>query len=178
MPSSSEDHTRRLRIRKYRNRRYYDSTHSRHLTLSQIYEKILEGYEIEVFDSETGQDITPKVLAQIIIDLDPPKLSVFPVAMLHGLLRSNQQWVSDFFDTVFSKPLSAYLETHRAAGQYFRQAMGLETAAPAKQGAAGTRSSEGDLRGMIEELRAEIAELRSAPRRGGGPSTKRRRRRG
>lgn len=165
MPSSSNDLPSRLRIRKYRNRRYYDSTHSRHLTLNQIYEKILEGYEIEVLDSETGQDITAKVLAQIIIELDPPKLSVFPVAMLHGLLRSNQQLVTNFIDTVFSKPLSAYLETHRAAGQYFRQAMGLEAVAPGKKGAPETGSSEGELRSMIEELRREITELRLDRRR-------------
>jgi polyhydroxyalkanoate synthesis repressor PhaR len=174
MPLSSEDRSKRLRIRKYRNRRYYDSTHSRHLTLTQIYEQILEGYEIEVLDSQTGEDITAKVLAQIIIDLDPPKLSVFPVAMLHGLLRSNQHLVSEFIDTVFSQPLGAYLQTHRAAGQYFRQAMGLDASAADKPEALEAGSSGNELRAMIEELRSEIAELRSARR---GTKAKRLRRR-
>jgi polyhydroxyalkanoate synthesis repressor PhaR len=176
MPSPSEERSRRLRIRKYRNRRYYDSTHSRHFTLNEIYEKILQGYEIEVLDSQTGQDITAKVLAQIIIDLDPPKLSVFPVGMLHGLLRSNQQLVSEFIDTVFSKPLSAYLETHRTAGQYFRHAIGLDAGESSRGGAAQGHSSEGDLRRMIEELRLEVAELRSARRHGGSGKQRRRRR--
>jgi polyhydroxyalkanoate synthesis repressor PhaR len=162
MPAPSEGRPQHLRIRKYRNRRYYDSTHSRHLTLNEIYGKIREGYEIEVVDSQSGDDITAKVLAQIIIELDPPKLSVFPVAMLHGLLRSNQQLVSQFIDTVFSKPLGTYLETHRAAGQYLRQAMGLDRAAPAKASAAEAMPHEGELRTMIEDLRAEVAQLRSA----------------
>ena len=79
------DDSKRLKIRKYPNRRYYDSTRSRHLTLEALYAAIRDGYEIEVTDSKTGQDITAKVLAQIIIDLDPPKLGVFPVALLHKL---------------------------------------------------------------------------------------------
>src|SRR5688572_24270126 len=94
--------SRHLRIRKYPNRRYYDTTRSRHLTLQEIHKSICDGYEIEVTDSRTGNDITGKVLAQIIIDLDPPKLDIFPVALLHRLLRANQQLVTDFTQKYFN----------------------------------------------------------------------------
>ncbi len=57
-----------LEIRKYANRRYYDSTKSRHLSLDQIHKLILSGSNIRVVDAQTGQDITAKVLTQILLE--------------------------------------------------------------------------------------------------------------
>src|SRR6478735_819048 len=102
-----------LRIRKYPNRRYYDSTRSRHLTLEEIYAAIREGYEIEVLDSKTGDDITARVLAQMIIELDPPKLGIFPVPLLHRLLRANEQLVTDFTKKYFNQALEAFLDSQK-----------------------------------------------------------------
>ncbi len=75
-----------LEIKKYPNRRYYDATRSRHVTLEEINNLIRDGYEVRVTDSKTGQDITAKVLAQIILELDSPKLGIFPVPLLHRLI--------------------------------------------------------------------------------------------
>ena len=119
-----------LVIRKYPNRRYYDTTRSRHVTLEEIYALIRDGYEVQVTDSKTGHDITPKVLAQIIIELDSPKLGVFPVPMLHRLLRSNQELVSDFVEKYFNQPLTAFLDSQRNMEQCFRQAIGIQTPTP------------------------------------------------
>jgi polyhydroxyalkanoate synthesis repressor PhaR len=115
----------KLEIRKYPNRRYYDTTRSRHVTLEQIHSLIREGYEIEVIDSKTEQDITAKVLAQIILDLDPPKLGVFSVPMLHRLLQSNEQMVGEFIDRYLNQPLTAFLDSQRSMEEYFRQALGM-----------------------------------------------------
>ena len=121
---------RQLDLRKYPNRRYYDATRSRHVTLEEIHSLIRDGYEVQVTDSKTGQDITAKVLAQIIIDLDPPKLGVFPVPLLHRLLRSNEQLVNDFVGKWFSQPLAAFLDSQRSFEQYLRQSMGMRPAGP------------------------------------------------
>src|SRR4051812_28138424 len=109
MPSSPAPHpphpenqeTRRLVIRKYPNRRYYDSTRSRHVTLEDIHTLIRDGYDVQVTDSRSGQDITGRVLTQIIVELDSPKLDVFPVPLLHKLLRSSEQLVTDFVQKYF-----------------------------------------------------------------------------
>lgn len=119
------DNPRRLDIRKYPNRRYYDTTRSRHLTLEEIHAAVRDGCEVRVVDSRSGEDITAKVLAQIIIDLDPPKLSVFPVPLLHSLLRANQQMVGGFVERYFNQPLAAFLDSQRNLERYVRQAMGL-----------------------------------------------------
>jgi polyhydroxyalkanoate synthesis repressor PhaR len=121
---------RRLGIHKYPNRRYYDTTRSRHVTLEEIYSLIRDGYDVQVVDSKTGQDITARILAQIIIDMDSPKLGVFPVALLHRLLRSNQEIVSDFVEKYLNQPLGAFLDSQRNMEQYFRQAMGFQSPSP------------------------------------------------
>src|SRR4051812_42904889 len=111
-PSETPD-VRKLVIRKYPNRRYYDSSRSRHVTLEDIHSLIRGGYDVQVTDSRSGQDITGRVLAQIIVDLDAPKLDVFPVPLLHKLLRSSEQLVTDFVQKYFNQALDSFLDSQR-----------------------------------------------------------------
>jgi polyhydroxyalkanoate synthesis repressor PhaR len=130
MTQESQEPPRKLQIRKYPNRRYYDSTRSRHVTLEEIHALIRSGYDVQVTDSRTGHDITGKVLAQIIIELDPPKLDVFPAPLLHKLLRSSEQLVTDFVQKYFNQALESFLDSQRTMEQAMRSAMGLPTSAP------------------------------------------------
>ena len=118
---------RTLEISKYPNRRYYDKTRGMHLTLEQLHAAIRDGYEVKVTDSKSGQDITAQVLAQIVLEYDAPKLAVFPVELLHRLLRSNQQLVLEFTQKYFSGALSAFLDSQKKTEEYLRGAMGLQT---------------------------------------------------
>jgi polyhydroxyalkanoate synthesis repressor PhaR len=129
MAEEPEGTPKRLEIRKYPNRRYYDSTRSRHVTLEEIYAAIRDGYEVQITDSRTEQDITAKVLGQIIVDLDSPKLGAFPVPLLHRLLRSNEQLVNDFVHK-YNQALSAFLDSQRSVEQYLRNAMGVHVPSP------------------------------------------------
>lgn len=122
--------TRKLDIRKYPNRRYYDATRSQHVRLEEIHELIRHGHEIQVTDSKTGQDITAKVLAQIILDLDPPKLDVFSVPLLHRLIRANERLLQDFTEKYFNQALDSFLQSQRQFETYLRQAIGLKTGVP------------------------------------------------
>lgn len=127
--NNSHEEYKRLEISKYPNRRYYDKTRSRHLTLEEIYAAIREGHEVRVTDSKTGADITAKVLALIILELDPPKLGVFPVPLLHRLLRTNEQIICDFTQKYFNQALGTFLDSQKKAEQYMRQVMGLQAPA-------------------------------------------------
>ncbi len=55
-------------IKRYANRKLYNTDSSRYITLKGISELIKEGREIHVVDNETGEDITPIVLSQILVD--------------------------------------------------------------------------------------------------------------
>lgn len=127
MGSSEPGPSETLDIRKYSNRRYYDATRSRHVTLEDIHELIRGGYEVRVTDATTGTDITGKVLAQIMLERDTPKLDVFPVPLLHRLIRANEQLVRDFVEKYFNQALSSFLQSQRQFEVYLRRMMGLPT---------------------------------------------------
>ena len=60
MAQTSPESPRRLIIKKYPNRRYYDATRSRHVTFEELHSLVRDGYELQVTDSKTGEDITGK----------------------------------------------------------------------------------------------------------------------
>ena len=60
MNSGADPAGKHLDIRKYPNRRYYDATRSRHLTLPEIRNLIRDGYDVTVTDSRSGADIDRK----------------------------------------------------------------------------------------------------------------------
>src|SRR5262245_11356113 len=113
---------KRLEIKKYPNRRYYDATRSRHLTLEEIHSLIREGYDIRVTDSKTGAEITAKVLAQIILELDDEKIDAFPVALLQRIIRVNDQVIKEFVERYFNQALAHYLEYRQQVEEHLRSA--------------------------------------------------------
>src|SRR5262249_48643892 len=96
-----DDLPRKLSIKRYSNRRFYDTTQSRHLTFGEMYELIRQGYEISITDSKSGEDITNLVLTQIILDRDPPKLDILPANILHELIRTQQQLLGSLVEQYF-----------------------------------------------------------------------------
>jgi polyhydroxyalkanoate synthesis repressor PhaR len=54
-------------IKKYANRKLYDTRTSRYITLDGISQLVREGHDIEVVDRETGRDLTPLILSQIVM---------------------------------------------------------------------------------------------------------------
>jgi polyhydroxyalkanoate synthesis repressor PhaR len=133
MAAKEPDSKQRVDLRKYPNRRYYDTTRSRHVTLDEIYAMIRAGSDVHVTDSKSGEDITAKVLAQIILDHDPPKLGIFPVEMLHQLIRANEPLIRDFIDKYFNQAWKAFFESQRQFDKYLRQALGLQPPLPLGQ---------------------------------------------
>src|SRR5205807_8419925 len=125
MVEPAEAGIRRLEIKKYPNRRYYDATHSRHLTLDEIQGMIQQGYDIRVIDAKTSADITAQVLTQIILELDTPKLDSLPVPLLVRLIRMNDQLVKDFIEQYFNQALKSFLDYQQQVEEQIRQTHGL-----------------------------------------------------
>jgi polyhydroxyalkanoate synthesis repressor PhaR len=121
---------KKLEIKKYGNRRYYDATHSRHLTLDEIRGLIQQGYDIRVVDGKTSSDITAQVLTQIILELDTPKLNSFPVPLLVRLIRMNDQMTKDFIEKYFNQALQSFLDYQKQVEEQFRRAHALPSLFP------------------------------------------------
>lgn len=127
MPDPS---TGRLEIKKYPNRRYYDATHSRHLTLDEIRKLVQQGYDLHVVDAKTSADITAQVLTQIILELDTPKVDSLPVPLLVRLIRVNDQLVKDFIEKYFNQALKSFLDYQRQVEEQIRRTHGLPSVFP------------------------------------------------
>ena len=130
MPNQTEATARRLEIKKYPNRRYYDATHSRHLTLEQIRALIQQGYDLIVTDAKTGADITAQVLTQIILELETAKLDSFPIPLLVRLIRMNDQLTKDFIDKYFNQALKSFLDYQQQMDEQIRKTHGLPASLP------------------------------------------------
>lgn len=89
-------------IKKYANRRLYNTQTSTYVTLDHLAEMVKQGTEFEVRDARTNDDITRAVLTQIIIEEEAKGQSLLPIRFLRQLIRfygdSMQAFVPGFLD--------------------------------------------------------------------------------
>lgn len=84
-----EDHEmddKKIIIKKYENRRLYDVTHSRYVNLDEVARAVQDGFDVQVLDAASGDDITRLVLTQIIVDSAKGPNSVFPLDILRQMV--------------------------------------------------------------------------------------------
>jgi polyhydroxyalkanoate synthesis repressor PhaR len=96
-------------IKKYSNRRLYDTTHKRYVTLDEIANLIKEGSEIKVIDSQTEEDITRVILIQVILEREKNKEDILPTSFLHMLIKYGNRMARDFFENYFLIMFQPYL---------------------------------------------------------------------
>lgn len=85
-------------IKRYTNRKLYDTDQSRYVTLEDIARLVRENEEVRVIDNETGDDLTAVTFAQIILEEEKRKTNLMSVPFLRKLIRSGEEAVQDFTD--------------------------------------------------------------------------------
>ena len=105
-------------IRKYENRRLYDTAQSRYVNLDEVAEMIRKGIEVEVVDARSGENLTRVILTQIIVEDARDSDSALPVDLLRQLVvasgRASQQ--------TFARYLSLAFDGYRRAYEAFQSA--------------------------------------------------------
>ncbi len=76
----------KVTIKKYANRRLYDTESSAYITLDRLAAMIREGREFEVVDAKSGEDITRQVLTQIIVDEEARGSTMLPLNFLKQII--------------------------------------------------------------------------------------------
>ena len=76
----------KVTIKKYANRRLYDTESSSYITLDRLAAMIREGRDFEVVDAKSGEDITHQVLTQIIVDEESRGSTLLPVNFLRQII--------------------------------------------------------------------------------------------
>jgi polyhydroxyalkanoate synthesis repressor PhaR len=89
-------------IKKYANRRLYDASQSRHITLDDIRNMVVSGVRVKVVEDKTNEDITRLILLQVIADQEQFGRPILSTPLLEALIR--------FYGNSLQGFLSAYLE--------------------------------------------------------------------
>jgi polyhydroxyalkanoate synthesis repressor PhaR len=99
-------------IKKYGNRRLYDTGDSRYITLEELTAKIRAGAEVRVVDAKTNEDLTQATLAQLILE-GGSTARVLPVGLLTQLIRLGDDALGEFFSRYVTAALDIYLQAKR-----------------------------------------------------------------
>jgi len=151
-------------IKRYSNRKLYDTQESRYVTLEEIEEMIRAGREISVVDAASGEDLTSVTLTQIILENERTRRASLPAAFLHQLIKHGESW-QDFVQKSMRASLEGMVSSQRDMERIFRDwsmragwgAMGVTPPAPPAEPRrdGGAPASE-----EAEKLREEVSALR------------------
>jgi polyhydroxyalkanoate synthesis repressor PhaR len=149
-------------IKRYSNRKLYDTQESRYVTLEEIEEMIRGGKEISVVDASSGEDLTSVTLAQIILENERNHRAALPAAFLHQLVKHGEAW-QDFVQRSMRSSLEGIVSSQREMDRVFREwatraGWGATAAGGAKAAAEPARREGGEP--DADRLREEVATLR------------------
>ena len=81
-------------IKRYANRKLYDTQHSRYVTLEQISEMIRAGEDVQIVDNKSKEDLTTVTLAQIIFE-EEKKRSFMPLGAMRTIIQNGGDWIAE-----------------------------------------------------------------------------------
>ena len=188
--AKSGDHV--VTIKKYANRRLYNTATSSYVTLDYLSDMVKNGQDFVVYDAKTGEDITRSVLTQIIFEEENKGQNLLPIQFLRQLIQyygdSLQSFVPSYLEMTmdsFSRNqekireqmrasfgaapgYAMFEETARQNMALFEQAMKMFSPVGGMYGARAAAPADDPAREM-QELKAELAELkRQLAKLGGG----------
>jgi polyhydroxyalkanoate synthesis repressor PhaR len=99
----------KILIKKYPNRRLYNTKTSNYITVKDVAELIKLGNRIEVRDVNNGDDVTALVLTQIIMEKAKNNQGLLPVSLLHLVIQFGENLLHEFFEKYLEKTMESYL---------------------------------------------------------------------
>jgi polyhydroxyalkanoate synthesis repressor PhaR len=97
-------------IKKYPNRRLYDTETSTYITLADVKQLVLEHEEFKVFDAKTNEDLTRSILLQIILEEESGGVPMFSSAMLSQIIRFYGHTMQGMMGTYLEKNIQAFID--------------------------------------------------------------------
>jgi polyhydroxyalkanoate synthesis repressor PhaR len=160
-------------IKKYENRRLYDTTNSRYVNLDEVAQMLRQGNDLQVMDAASGEDITRLILTQIIVEDAKTPESKFPLDLLRQMVvasgRASQEGALKYMKAI----ADMYQSTYRAMPSPLNPFEFMENlrvnhetpddkappaAAEARRKARGNDKKQSDI-DEVTELKRRLAEL-------------------
>jgi polyhydroxyalkanoate synthesis repressor PhaR len=160
----------KVTIKKYANRRLYDTESSTYITLDRLAQMVREGREFEVVDAKSGDDITRQVLTQIIVDEEARGgETMLPINFLKQLIGLYGNSMQNFVPQYLEAAMDAFQRNQSAVKDAFganvfadlakRNMAMFEDASRAFTGKKADAKASGN--SDVDQLRAELAALQA-----------------
>ena len=99
----------KLLLKKYTNRRLYDTEKSIYVTLDYVTKVIRQGRQIVVLDAKTGDDVTASILTQIVMEESRKKNYLLPIPLLYLIIQYGENILGEFFEKYLEHTIKNYL---------------------------------------------------------------------
>ncbi len=152
----------RIVIKKYANRRLYDTSNSRYINLEDIAALVRNGKDVQVLDASTGEDITRVTLTQIIVEDAKGQPSGLPLELLRQLIQASDRVGQEFIMWYLKSAFDAYSKVQNSVQTRLSemQSAALSPIQMVKSFLQTTSADKGDDNGEeLAELRRRLAEL-------------------
>jgi polyhydroxyalkanoate synthesis repressor PhaR len=115
LPEAKPDspHAMRL-IKKYPNRRLYDTKTSSYITLADVKQMVLKQEDFQVVDAKSGDDLTRQILLQIILEEESAGMPLFSSDLLSHLIRSYGNAMQGMMGSYLERNIRAFQDIHKA----------------------------------------------------------------
>jgi len=114
----------RVVIKKYANRRLYNTASSSYVTLEHLSEMVKDGVDFVVFDAKTNEDITRSVLTQIIFEEESRGQNLLPIQFLRQLIRFYGDQMQSFVPSYLEMSLEAFARQQETMQKQMAGALG------------------------------------------------------
>jgi polyhydroxyalkanoate synthesis repressor PhaR len=111
-------------IKKYPNRRLYDTATSSYITLADVKKLVLENVEFKVVDAKTSEDLTRAILLQIIIDEEAGGVPMFSSDMLSQIIRFYGNAMQGMMGTFLEKNIQTFMQIQQRLQEQSRGVLG------------------------------------------------------
>jgi polyhydroxyalkanoate synthesis repressor PhaR len=125
-----------ITIKKYANRRLYNTAKSSYVTLEHLAQMVRDGDDFVVYDAKTGEDITRSVLAQIIFEEEAKGASMLPTSFLRQLIRLYGDTLQSFVPSYLEASMENFSQHQEKMREQVRAAFGPNPALEAYESMA------------------------------------------
>ncbi len=155
-------------IKKYGNRRLYNTADSRYVNLDEVAQMIRDGVDVQVVDANSGEDLTRLILSQIIVENAKVPESGFPLDMLRQMVIAQGKLTQESVLNYTKTMLDMYRNAYRAFSppltpfdvfQSLMSSAGHGAKPPATTPAASSPDQHPSAQSEVNELRRRIEEL-------------------
>lgn len=166
MSESNEGATQRV-IKKYPNRRLYDTDTSSYITLAEVKQLVMDSEPVVIKDAKTGEDLTRAILLQIILEEEAGGAPMFSEAMLANIIRFYGHAMQGFMGSYIEKNVQMFTDFQSKLAEnsqgmnpeVWKQFMGMQPAAMQAMMAKYMDQSQNMFTQMQEQMQKQTEQM-------------------